>query len=96
MLGTHALPNSNDPLPPHPQTLTDAELFASPILVYGNKCDLPGAATADDIIAGLRLNSIQREWTVRLCSANAGWLLIVDTMEFVFTHCFTLIHTDSH
>ena len=53
--------------------LADDGLRDARVLVLANKQDLPGAVRPDNIVEGLKLNSVRKhQWFVQQCSATTG------------------------
>ena len=53
--------------------LDEEKLTGVPVLVYANKQDLFGSATAAEISSGLDLHAIRdRKWQIQACSAMSG------------------------
>jgi ADP-ribosylation factor-like protein 3 len=55
------------------QLLEEEKLAGVPLLVFANKQDLVGAATAQEIAEMMRLHSLRdRVWQIQACSAKSG------------------------
>lgn len=55
------------------ELLEEAKLASVPVMVFANKQDLVGAATADEISEELGLTSVRdRAWHIQACSAKEG------------------------
>merc|ERR1711962_488813 len=65
------------------ELLCEEKLSGTPILVYANKQDLIGSATAAKVAEGLALHTIKdRVWQIQACSATSGEG-VRDGMEWV-------------
>ncbi|XP_023326970.1 ADP-ribosylation factor-like protein 3 [Eurytemora carolleeae] len=65
------------------ELLFEEKLVNVPIMVYANKQDLVGSATASQIAEGLSLHTIKdRSWQIQACSATTGEG-VRDGMEWV-------------
>merc|ERR1712154_656228 len=52
--------------------LQEEKLKAVPVLIFANKQDLPGCATAEDVSGALNLAAVEQTYVIQACSAKTG------------------------